>query len=391
MFKNLITLIFITTTLSIFTIYANDRENNIFDDMSLRGYIKAMTGLRFNSDFSDSNFDNLIHNRFNYRWSITDNLRFVAEGRNRLFYNTMFDDFPIFASILDIDDGLIDLSWVWLNEGAWIGHTEIDRLYLDFVHNNWQMRAGRQRINWGINLVSNPNDLFNTYSFFDFDYEERPGADAVRVQYHTGFAGRIEIAYSPSKRVQNSVAAFFWSTNYKGYDLQAIAGYYKNRSALGMGWAGNIGGAGFKGEATWFYDLEETNGNRSRNLVAATGVDYMLSSGSFVLAEFLYNGGYQPLNEISLLLNQPLRPDNIMFSEYAITLSLQHPFSPVFNGSLAVMSLPDQEVFYLIPRASWSLMTNFDLDVISQIFIGGNNPIFEQAGSAWYVLLKYSF
>lgn len=391
MYNKFFTLILISIALSVFKLHAGEKESNIFDNMSLRGYIKAMPGMRLDRDFSDPNFDNLIHNRLNFRWNMTDNLRFVAEGRNRIFYNTMFEDFPMFADILDMDDGLIDLSWVWLNEGAWIGHSEIDRLYLDYRHNNLQVRTGRQRINWGINLVSNPNDLFNTYSFFDFDYEERPGADAIRVQYHTGFAGRLEVAYSPAKRARNSVAALFWSTNIRGYDLQAIAGYYKNRSALGMGWAGNIEGAGFKGEATWFYDLEETNGTRNSNLVAATGVDYMFGSGTFAVLEFLYNGGYQPMENIFLMLDQPLSPDNIMFSEYAITMSLQHSFSPVFNGSFAVMALPDQESFFLMPRAGWSLITNLDLDIISQIFLGGENTIFPEAVSAWYMSLKYSF
>jgi hypothetical protein len=391
MYNKFFTLILIFTTLSIFTIYANEKENNIFDDMSLRGYIKAMPGVRFNRDLSDSNFDNLIHNRLNFRWGIAPNLNLRVEGRNRIFYYPWIPDLSFIAEMLDQDNGWIDMSWVWLNEGAWIGHSEIDRLYLDYRHNNLQVRTGRQRINWGINLVSNPKDLFNTYSFFDFDYEERPGADALRVQYHTGFAGRMEVAYSPAKSPRNSVAALLWSTNYSGYDFQAIAGYYRNRSAIGMGWAGNIGGAGFKGEATWFYDLEETNDTRNSNLVAATGLDYMFGSGTFALLEFLYNGGYQPLENIFLMLDQPLRPDNIMFSEYAITLSLQHPFSPIFNGSLAVMSLPDQEAFFLMPRAGWSLMTNLDLDIISQIFLGGQNTIFSEAGSAWYMALKYSF
>ena len=35
--------------------------------------------------------------------------------------------------------------------------------------------AGRQRINWGQTFVWNVNDVFNAYSYFDFDYKERPG------------------------------------------------------------------------------------------------------------------------------------------------------------------------------------------------------------------------
>ncbi len=388
--KNLtpILLIFIITNTALF---ATQEQETIFDNMSLRGYVKGLPGMRLNKDFANPEFDNLIHHRLNFRWNISGSFRFVAEGRNRLFYNSLFEDFPLFAETLDQDDGLLDLSWVYMDEGAWIGQSEIDRLYLDYTFNNWQFRAGRQRINWGINLVSNPNDLFNTYSFFDFDYEERPGTDAVRAQYHLGFASRLEMAYSPAKESKNSVAALLYTTNYKGYDLQALGGYYQNRSAVGLGWAGNIGGAGFKGEATWFYDLEKTHGERQSNLVAATGVDYMFGTGTFAVLEFLYNGGFEPFHQIALLMEQPLTPDNIMFSEYAITTSLQHPFTPIFSGTMAVMALPDQDSFFISPQASWSLITNLDLDILSQIFVGGDESLFQEAGSAWYLSLKYSF
>lgn len=359
--------------------------------MSLRGYMKAMPGMRLDRDFSDPHYDNLLHNRLNYRWNITSGLNFHLEGRNRLFYNTLFRDFPFFADMMGDDDGFFDLSWVWLNDGAWIGHSEIDRLFLDYRHNNWQFRAGRQRINWGINLVSNPNDLFNTYSFFDVDYPERPGADALRVQYNLGFASRLEAACSPAEDSRESVGALLWSFNRQGYDFQAIAGYYRHRSALGLGWAGSIGGAGFKGEGTWFYHLEEQPGTDRGNLVMAVGFDYVFPSSTFGVIEFLYNGGYKPISAAALLLDQPLRADNIMFSEYAVTLSLQHPFTPIFNGGLALMALPDQESYFVSPSATWSLVTNLDLDFVSQVFIGGKETIFSQAGSAWYFSLKYSF
>lgn len=357
----------------------------------LRGYIKEMPAVQLNSDFAEPNFINFVHNRLNFRWNIASGLQFVAEGRNRLFYNSMFNDYPFYKDVLGDDPGLMDLSWVWLSDGAWIGHSNLDRLYLDWRHDNWHVRAGRQRINWGMNLVSNPNDLFNTYSFFDFDYAERPGADALRVQYHTGFASRLEVAWSPAKDRRQSTAALLWSVNYQGYDVQAIAGYYRHRTAVGLGWAGNIGGAGFKGEATWFYDIDQTPGINRGNAVAATGLDYMFGSGTFAVLEFLYNGGYGRTGNGVFLITQPLRPDNIMFSEYAATISLQHPFTSVMQGGIALMALPDIEAAFVMPSMTYSLITNLDLEILAQVFIGGENSIFDQAGSAWFVSLKYSF
>jgi hypothetical protein len=357
----------------------------------LRGYVKGMPAIRFDRDFRDASFLAFMTNRLNAGIDLPWGLHIAAEGRNRLFYNEQFRDIPGIKEILEQDPGFARLSWVWMDQGGWIGHSDIDRLYLDWRGGSWQVRAGRQRINWGVNLVSNPNDLFNNYSFFDFDYEERPGTDALRVQYHSGFASRVELAYSPSKQARESTAAMLWATNHKGYDLQVLAGYYRHRSALGLGWAGSIGMAGFKGEATWFYDLEGETGVARGNVVAATGLDYMFPAGTFVVAEFLYNGGYGRRDEGVFLITQPLRADNIMFSKFAATLSVQHPFSSLLGGGLALMGLPDIGAGFIMPSLSWSVMTNLDMEIVGQVFAGGKGSLFEEAGSSCFVSLQYSF
>ncbi|HSV77304.1 MAG TPA: hypothetical protein VLH37_09775 [Bacteroidales bacterium] len=358
---------------------------------TIRGYVRAMPSVMINREFSNADFSNMVHNRLDTRWSLPLGLSLVAEGRNRLIYNELLEGFPTMADLMDYDDGLVDLTRVWFSQGGWLGTWQIDRLFLDWQHSNWRVRVGRQRINWGINFVSNPNDLFNTYSFFDFDYPERPGADAVRIQYFTGGLSRIEAAYNPSRYARQSVAAMLYSTNLFNYDFQVIAGYFRHRAALGIGWAGAIGGAGFKGEATWFYHIENLPLRQRANLVAAIGFDYMFANGTFVLAEFLYNGGFTPAGGNIFMLTEPMRPDNIMFSEFAITFSASHAFSPVVNGGLSIMALPDQETLFFSPNLKYSLARNFDLEFVSQIFVGGQNTLFQEAGSSWFVALQYSF
>lgn len=359
--------------------------------LSLQGYVKVMPAVQADRDFENFEFLNILHNRLNFRWDIIEGLSFFAGGRNRLFYNDMFREFPLYADVLGYDPGLIDMSWIWLNKGSMIGHTNIDRLYLDWRSGDLQVRAGRQRINWGVNLVSNPNDLFNTYSFFDFDYPERPGADALRVQYHTGFASRMEVAWSPSEDSRQSTAAVLWATNIGGNDIQTLAGYYRHRWAAGLGWAGSIGGAGIKGEATWFYDIQKQQGVDRGNLVMAAGLDYMFSNSTFAVIEFLYNGGYGRTQQGVFLITQPLRPDNIMFSEYAITLNAQHPFTTIFQAGMAVMLLPDIEAAFIMPSINYSLVRNLDMEIVAQLFAGGQNSVFRQAGSSLFVSIQYSF
>ena len=357
----------------------------------LRGYIKEMPALRLDKIFSDPEFIKLTHNRLNFRWRLSDNFLFAIEGRNRVFYNRIFRNFPEYSGIIGKDAGIVDLSWVWLSEGSWIGHSMVDRLYGDWRMDKWHVRVGRQRINWGINLVSNPNDLFNTYSFFDFDYVERPGSDAIRIQHYPGDLSIVQLAVSPAGDYRDMVAASMIGTNWNEYDIQVLAGYYRHRLTLGGGWAGGIGGAGLKGEVTWFYDLEEQEGVGRGNIVAATGIDYMFPNDTFGVLEFLYNGGYGRKPGEVILVTQPLQPDNIMFSKYAVTMSIRHFFATVLQGGMAFMALPDIDAVFLMPSLEYSLTRNFDFEFISQIFLGGDDTIFEEAGSSFFFSLRYSF
>ena len=120
-------------------------------------------------------------------------MTFTAEARTRLFYGETVKTFPQYADIIDHDEGyLVDLSGVVSEGNSYFIHSGIDRLNVDWSSGKWQMRLGRQRINWGQTFVWNPNDIFNAYSFFDFDYEERPGSDAALVRYYAGATSSIE-------------------------------------------------------------------------------------------------------------------------------------------------------------------------------------------------------
>lgn len=360
-------------------------------EISLRGYVKEMPSLMADENFSYVVFSNTLHNRLNFQWVLSENVVFVTEARNRFLYNELFKTYPDYKKILAHDEGLVNLSFMWFDDGAFIGQTMFDRVYLDWATAQWQIRIGRQRINWGINLISNPNDLFNTYSFFDFDYPERPGTDAIRIQYFFGAMSRMQIAYKPARKSKETVAAAMLNLNNWDYDFQTLVGYYHERIALGLGWAGNIKTTGFKGEATWFYDLKESNNKKKGNLVAAIGLDYIFSSGTYGVFEILYNGGYGRSEENIILITQPLRADNIMFSEYALTISAQHPFSSLWQGGFSIMVLPDIEALFISPSIKYSIIKNLDLDFVSQIFTGAKSSLVENTGSAYYLSVQYSF
>ena len=107
----------------------------------------------------------------------------------------------------------------------------------------------------------NPNDIFNSYNLLDFDYEERPGADAVKMQYLINDLSNIEAAIANGPYNSATVAAKY-SLNRDEYDWQFLAGTYARRFTAGLGWSGNLGKAGFKGETQMFYKKDSFVVNR---------------------------------------------------------------------------------------------------------------------------------
>jgi hypothetical protein len=212
------------------------------DNLRISGYFQAMP-VWISADLpepfdTDSFWEYRLQNRLNVRWDMSSSLSFNWQMRTRFFAGDLvneLNDLPgiRYSDLIDIDDGIVNLSWVVTDEDKWMLHYIPDRLNLDWQNGDWRITAGRQRVNWGINIITNPNDLFNIYSFYDFDYPERPGSDAIRIQHFIDWASRVEVAFRPARDMRNSVAAALYGFNTSGYDIQLITGYFQNRWTFG--------------------------------------------------------------------------------------------------------------------------------------------------------------
>lgn len=359
--------------------------------LSVNGYVKYLPSIRSSTDLEEFYFDQLLHNRFNVRWDISEKIYVQGALRTRLFHGYNVENIPFYEDFVAQDDGWVNASRIIFSKNSFLMHTISDRFFLDFSHKQWHVRLGRQRINWGINTVSNPNDLFNVYSFFDFDYEERPGTDAIRVQYHLGALSRMEMAYSPGRTARESVAAMLYSFNKKGYDIQFISGYFRNRMAVGGGWAGSIKNTGFKGEITFFTDLEPEANVKASNIVTAVSADHLFNNGSFLMVEYLYNQKRAGVETDLIFFTQPLTADNLSFTDHAIFANYNYPVSPLLSLGLAGFYFPSEGGVFLSPNMNYSLRQNLDLLIISQLFMGRENSLLSQAGYLLAIAIKQSF
>ena len=359
-------------------------------DVEFSGYLKELGQFSVDNDFSTVRYENILHHRIESDWTLSDHFEFRADLRTRLLNGYSVNSTPGLEQFYEHDPNYFDLSWVWINTDHSLLHSNIDRLHLTYINGPWEVRAGRHRVNWGRTFIWNPNDLFNNYAFLNFDYEERPGVDALTAQYNWSYASNVEVGYRLAHNWEQSVLAGMVRTTWGSYDIQLTAGHYLENLTVGTGWAGYVGDAGFKGEVSYFHP-EEQFFDQTGHFTATAGFDYMLQSGIYLQSELLYNGGFSRQGNPLNTLVRPPSADNLFIAKSGFFLNGSYQFHPLVSGNLGFMGSFDRSIFIVIPQVTVSVAENVDFLLLSQLLKGS---VFNQAietPNLLFFRLKWSY
>ena len=372
---------------SCFTLFSQDTTTQ--KKLKLNGYFKELNTISFGDLNSKWTIINMFHNRLNFKWYMTNNLTAKVEMRNRYIFGD-FSLIPDLATSFEDDNGIICLNKNIVHESSFFLNSSIDRAFVDFNRGKFQFTLGRQRINWGLTFVWNPNDIFNTYSYFDFDYEEKPGSDAIRMQYYPGAASRWDIAVKANKD-KKVTSAVLYSFNKWNYDLQFLGGMLdENHYVAGAGWSGQLAKGGLRGEVSYFRPVrkfEDTSGV----VIASLGYDYTTKKSIFLQLEALYNGNQDSIGSFNLadFNSNSISPVNPFLAGYSIFGSIAYPLNPLINASIAGIYNPKNKIYILIPVLSFSINDDFDLSVIAQLFRFYDTNL--ENGNSVFLRFKWSF
>lgn len=352
---------------------------------AVNGYLKDLQWIRLNKDFSKPVATNLVHNRINLKWNKAEQWAGRLEIRNRLYWGGDVREQPGFKQQLRNQSEAVNLSVNWFDARSAVLHSNLERCWIEFKKAKWNVRAGRQRINWGITNTWTPNDIFNSYNFLDFDYEERPGSDAIKTQYLINELSNLELAVAGTRSRPIIAAKYF--TNYRQYDVQGNAGFYQGNFTAGIGWAGNIKDAGFKGEAQFHASQKD---GLSRLLLVLEG-DYIFKKGWYVSTTFLFNdkGWDSPLDSLNTLVFQ-VSPRNLMPTKWNFLVNTSKEITPILSGSMSVVYAPGTNLLILFPTLRYNVQTNLDLDFVWQSFFASSSR-FEALSHIGFLRAKWSF
>lgn len=385
--RSLLIILFLFSTLSLYS---------QTEKFSFSGYVKDLF-MYYNpkklveSDGKDISY-NLIHNRLNSKWYVNDNLTVCAELRNRLFMGELIERYAGFKDIIAGDGGFVDMSFNVASGDKWFLNSTLDRLYIDYSFGKWQFTLGRQRINWGVNLVWNPNDIFNAYSYFDFDYEEKPGTDAFKLQYYSTETSSLELVYKLGDNADEMSLAGMYRFAKWEYDFQLIGGWVGKDIVVGGAWAGDIKGAGFRGEFSYFTPRESSSAGSS-SFVGSVSGDYTFTSQLYIHSGVLFNsaGTTAKAGGRDLLIDRDLSARNLSFAQFSVFGQLSFPFSPLLRFDISSIVNPCDGSLFVNPGVSYSLSDNIDVMLTAQIFRGKEDSEFGNYGHIYYARLKCSF
>ncbi len=363
-------------------------EDKKLFSLSAGGYASWLHMAMFEKTSENWINSSMLHNRLNFKAYAGSRVTIALELRNRFVTGDMIKLDPSYSGRLASDDGWIDMSWNIFSGNSYAINTLIDRAYIDFTTGNLEMRAGRQRINWSQALIWNPNDIFNTYSFFDFDYVERPGSDAVRLTYSTGPASAVEtvIKVDAANRITAAALGRFSLLN---TDMQFLAGVTDDDFfTAGTGFSGAIGSFSVRGEATLFAPFRGPE--KDNTFIATLGIDKSFSDKVTTLAQVMYSGNPIDLNSFTELYEGGLTARQLAFSKFSAAGQISYSPVPLLNISLSAIWYPDLEGFYAGPAVDISLAENVDFSFLWQHFnstIAGE----ETRMNLGFIRIRYSF
>lgn len=368
------------------------------------GYVKEMYALyALENDIpllSIKRYDmqyNMVHQRLNAEWQIDQHWTFNGAMRTRWIAGPMVDKISNYAEMTAKDMGYVDLSNNVYEAHSSFLNIALDRLYVNYTLDRLEVSLGRQRINWGIGMIWNPNDIFNHFSYFDFDYEERSGSDALLATYYTSDYSNIDMAIKVD-HLNQWTSALRYRMNVFNYDIQLVGGKLPHDWMFGTGFSGAIGSIAIMGEISC---IQEDAWKEELDVVATLEMDYLFPQNSLLkdvqwhAAVLLNTSGSTGQMTTPVLLNTSLGQDvrELSMGKWELFSSLSYPFSPLFSGSVAAMVNPVDGSFYASPSLTYSLSDNFELLGLVQLCIGDEATEYAAMGNIYasMVRLRYSF
>ncbi|RRD02716.1 hypothetical protein [Prevotella sp. OH937_COT-195] len=320
-------------------------------------------------------WQNITRNKLNAEWRFNEHLQIEVGMRNHLICGN--DDVTkVFKQVLRKNENLLNLSWQAIDKKGVMANLALERCVLQWSANQWEVKVGRQRINWGQTFVWNPNDVFRTSPFVTLYYPEYSGCDAIRTTYYHNETARSELAASVDCKGKPTVA--FLHNNHLGEtDFQVMGGVYKGNSmVLGGGLSTSLKNSNIRMESSYFHNFK-AKGRKTDIVQIVLGADRIFPNSLTLQGEVLYTNNVVKINTEDIWERSFLKYSarQLTISHWSFAGSIYYPFTAQCSIKAITGYWLDHRAIYADLELKYQITQNLQVSAIAHTADYNDDPL----------------
>lgn len=322
------------------------------------------------------------------RWQ---NIKFELIYDNELQFGSYLDSLQ-FRQFVERDD----LRY-WKLQGNSVDKNDVygtHQLYrgtVQLTKNEFDLRIGRQQINWASALIWNPLDKFNPLNPLQLERDERQGVDAILLDYNIQELSRLSLVYSRQENPSDQSAAVRFKSNQYDIDYSLIAGAFLNEDKFGFGLASQMGFIGLRAEFVWS-DPKGNAKNNERYVETVISADYTNQIGiKFVLEGYFNGDGVTDTSQYQF--SQILAGEKLGLAKHYLGGIISKELTPILELELLAISNLDDHSRFISPTLKYDLpfFEDIYLKFGAQLFKGVTGSEYAFYENLYYGELTYFF
>lgn len=290
------------------------------------------------------------------------NIRLHGELKNHGYFGAFLKDYPGYTFLNFNRYDWVDLNRVWNDDTLAVSYSRLDQAWVHYRSGAFEIRLGRQIINWSQTLVWNVSDIFNTYTLTNIHNPVKQGSDALRLSWYPGPVSMVEFA-AKLNYYNELTAAIMYRLNHNSFDFQMQTGVVEDTDWMfggGLVYTKNRLGA----RSDFIYYIPYHINTRDKNtLLVSAGMEYVFTNDFLLQVEMLYNQmhNHQTNNLFRRFYNITASPKVLSVSEWNLSFNASYNITNPLKVSLLSVWFIDYEGYTIMPSMHYDLFRNTEL------------------------------
>ncbi len=326
--------------------------------------------------------------RFKVNQEFTPELDGTLIYDNEMILNN-FSDSPDFAIIREKDQRRLafwDMDEVFFDEEYFYWKHALYRAYMHYFTPSFQATVGKQSIDWSRMRFYHPLDLFNPISPLDIEKSEKPGVDAINLEFSPQSFTQFNFIYAPYRNREKQGLGGRFQTKIQDYDISLLAAEIHKDRIVGAGFDGYIANSGFRGELSF-----TSKDNKDQFFRSSVGLDHSLTPKLYGIVEYFYNGGAKLTETQDFLSSYRFSRKAMSVTKHIVGAGLEYDISGTIKASNHVFYDFGGVSSFLNPELKWNIKPNFDLSFGAHFFEGDADSEYGNYQDLFYAEMKLFF